>query len=62
MTHEQERWAEALAIHRMHGDGAARWIAERIAALVLAREWQGVARFRAIAARLNHLLRPGRVQ
>lgn len=62
VTHEQERWAEAVAIHRMHGDDSARWIAERIAALALARGWEGVARFQELGARLDHLLRPGGVQ
>jgi hypothetical protein len=33
MTPEQERWAEALAVLKMYGDGAERLIADRIAAL-----------------------------
>lgn len=31
-TEEQWRWAEALALEKLHGPGASRFIAERIAA------------------------------
>ena len=40
MTPEQERWAEALAVLRMHGTGAEAFIGERIATLA---RWQAVA-------------------
>jgi protein-disulfide isomerase-like protein with CxxC motif len=61
LTPEQERWAEALAIERLHGEGAPRWIAERIGTLALAGDDAGVERFREIAARLDQL-RAGREQ
>lgn len=57
MTPDQERWAEALAIERLHGDRAPVWIAERIGALALAGDAAGVERFREIAARLDQLRR-----
>ena len=50
------RWAEALAIERLHGDDAPRWVAERIGALVLAGDADGVARFQEIARRMERLL------
>ncbi|WP_298672581.1 hypothetical protein [uncultured Sphingomonas sp.] len=59
MTSEQERLAEALAIERIHGEGAALYVAERIGALVVAGEADGVERFREIAAVLDRLQRPG---
>ena len=30
MTEDQERWAEAIAIERLHGERAKAWVAERI--------------------------------
>ena len=60
MTPDQERWAEALAIERLHGDRAPVWIAERIGALALAGDAAGVERFREIAKRMEELRRHGR--
>lgn len=56
---ERLRWAEALAIQRIHGEDGPRWIAERIGALALAGDEAGVARFREIARRYGELL-PGK--
>jgi hypothetical protein len=56
MTPDQERWAEALAIQRMHGGDAPRWIAERIGFLASAGDEAGVLRFRDLATRLDQLL------
>lgn len=53
MTPDQERWAEAIAIERLHGERAPVWIAERIGTLALAGDSEGVARFKQIAARLE---------
>lgn len=61
LTPEQERWAEALAVQRQHGERAGPFIAERIGALALAGDADGVARWREIAARLDQL-RAGTVQ
>jgi hypothetical protein len=58
LTSDQERWAEALAIERQHGDQAPVFIAERIGALVLVGDAAGVERFRQIAARLDELRNP----
>lgn len=58
MTPDHERWAEALAIERQHGDQAPVFVAERIGALALAGDEAGVERFRQIAARLDQLRAP----
>lgn len=50
------RLAEALAIQKQHGDDAPRWIAERIGALALAGDAEGVERLKAIAVRLSDLM------
>jgi hypothetical protein len=55
---QRERWAEALAIEKIHGDDAPRWIAERIGALALVGDEDGIARFRTIAALLDQLRKP----
>lgn len=54
------RLAEALAIHKLHGDDAPRWIAERIGALALVGDIDGIARFQAIAARVDELMKAAR--
>lgn len=54
------RLAEALAIQKLHGDDAPRWIAERIGALALAGDADGVARFQAIAGRMDELMKAAR--
>ena len=60
MTPDEERWAEALAIERIHGDRALVWVAERIGALALASDDAGVQRFKEIAARLDQITRGAR--
>lgn len=62
MTPDRERWAEALAIERLHGDRAPVWIAERIGALALALAGDagGVERFREIALRLDKMRQVGK--
>lgn len=62
ITAEQERWAEALAVQRLHGDHARRHVAERIGALALAGDVAGIERWKAIARRLDQLLRVGACQ
>ncbi|MBP8235641.1 MAG: hypothetical protein KAY22_25435 [Rhizorhabdus sp.] len=60
MTPDEERWAEALAVERIHGAGAPRYVAERIGTLALAGDQAGVDRWKAIASKLDQLLRrPG---
>ncbi len=53
---DRMRWAEALAIERLHGDDAPRWIAERIGALALAGDADGIERFKGIARRMERML------
>ncbi|USI79086.1 hypothetical protein [Sphingopyxis sp. USTB-05] len=52
MTSERELWACALAIENQHGEQAAVWIADRIGALALEGNADGVARWKAIAEKL----------
>lgn len=54
------RLAEALAIQKLHGDDAPRWIAERLGALSLAADVEGVKRFKGIAARFDELIAAAR--
>ncbi|WP_300114275.1 hypothetical protein [Sphingobium sp.] len=56
MTPDQERYAEALAIERMHGAYAPQWIAERIGSLAMAGDEAGVLRLVEIARRLDELM------
>ncbi|SEM93677.1 hypothetical protein SAMN05192583_1584 [Sphingomonas gellani] len=62
MTPDQERWAEAIAMHRMHGDRAVPWLAERVGELALIGDEAGVGRFREIAWRLEQLTTQGSVE
>ena len=55
MTPEQERWAEALAVHRMYGEKAAAHVADRIGALAIVGNQDGIDRWKAIARRLDLL-------
>ena len=55
MDVDRERWAEALLVERQHGSRAPAFIAERVAALALAGDLQGVARWQAIAERYDQL-------
>lgn len=57
MTPEQERWAEAIAIQWLHGEFAPLHVAERIGALAITGDSAGIARWKAIAARLDQLLK-----
>lgn len=61
MTPGQERWAEALAIDRQYGERASIHVAERVAALALQNDEEGVNRWMQIAARLDQL-RDARLQ
>ncbi|MEG3086081.1 DUF6961 family protein [Sphingomonas sp. PB4P5] len=55
MDADRERWAEALMVERQHGTRAPAFIAERIAALALAGDMLGVARWQVIAERYDQL-------
>ncbi|MGY2733879.1 DUF6961 family protein [Sphingomonas sp. UYP23] len=56
MTEDQERWAEALAVHRVHGAYAPAHVAERIGALAIEGDQAGVDRWKEIAFRLDQLV------
>ncbi len=55
LTPEQERWAEALAVERAHGEGTPAFIADRVRALALQGDGDGVQRWRDIAAKFDEL-------
>lgn len=55
LTPDEERWAEALAIIRIHGDRAEAFISERVASLAAQGQADGVARLEAIATRITQL-------
>ena len=55
MTPDQERWAEALAVLRMHGDEARDFVIERLTELAIAGDRAGVARWREIEARVDQM-------
>ena len=52
---DRELWACALAVERRYGDRAPVHVAERIGALVLDGDHDGVEVWKAIAARLDQL-------
>lgn len=62
MTTDEERWAEALMVERLHGERAQIHIAERVGTLALVGDEAGVERWREIAKRLDRLVQPGAVQ
>ena len=55
MSPQEHLWACALAIERQHGPRAAVVVAERIGALALAGDGEGIAMWKAIAACLDAL-------
>lgn len=59
---DQDQWAEALMVNRIHGERAPLHIAEQIAAVTRAGDAAGVARLEEIGARLDQLARPEVVQ
>lgn len=55
MTPQQERWAEALAVMKQHGDDLAAFLTERCVTLAKAGDMAGVARWREIIHRCDQL-------
>ena len=55
MIADREIWAAALQVERHHGDDAPKFIAERIGALAVAGDFEGVETWKAIAGRLDAL-------
>jgi len=58
MPDDCELWACALQVERQHGEDAPRFVAERIGALAVAGDAEGIATWKAIARRLCNLQRP----
>jgi len=54
---DRELWACAIQVERQHGDDAPRFVAERIGALAVAGDQDGVTTWKAIAQRLDQLRR-----
>ncbi len=57
MLTQWEIWACAAEVQRQHGEAAPVFVAERIGALVLEGDVEGIATWKAIAARLHQLRR-----
>lgn len=55
MLTEWELWAVAATVIRQHGDGVESFVAERIGALALAGDQDGVAAWRQVAQRVARL-------
>lgn len=55
LTPERHIWACALAVQRQYGERSPLHVAERLGALALAGDAEGVAMWQAIAARLDAL-------
>ncbi|WP_010339394.1 DUF6961 family protein [Sphingobium yanoikuyae] len=62
MTPEKERWAEALAVERRHGDNAFDFVARRIQDLAIQGDEAGVERWITIAGLLGDLTPDGTLQ
>ena len=56
---DRELWACALQIERQHGKDGPRFVAERIGALAVSGDEQGIATWKMIAERLGKLMRTG---
>jgi len=54
---DRELLACALQVERQHGDDAPRFVAERIGALAVAGDQEGIATWKSIARRLDQLRR-----
>ena len=55
VTREQEIWALALSVERKHGENAARYIAERVAAFEQSGPPEAVALWRQVQRRYDQL-------
>lgn len=58
---DTELWSVASTILRRHGEDAPLFVAERIGALALLEDWDGVSAWKGIAARMD-MLRHGTPQ
>ena len=55
---ETELWACANLVIKTHGDGAPLFVAERLGALALAGDSDGIAAWKNIAAKIDALTKP----
>ena len=55
---DRELWACANEVLRQHGDHAPVFVAERVGALALAGDAAGVETWKAIASKMDQILRP----
>lgn len=60
MLNDRELWACANQVLENHGEGAPVFVAERIGALALAGDMEGIAAWKAIASRVDQLMKPPR--
>lgn len=58
MLSDRELWACANQVLESHGEKAPVFVAERIGALALAGDMDGIANWKAIARRLDQLINP----
>jgi hypothetical protein len=58
MLSDRELWACANRVLESHGEKAPIFVAERIGALALAGDSDGIATWKAIASRLDQLINP----
>lgn len=58
MLSDRELWACANQVLESHGEKAPVFVAERIGALALAGDSDGIATWKAIASRLDQLMKP----
>lgn len=59
MDESQHIWACAATVEKLHGADAPRFIAERIGALAIAGDADGMAMWKAIAVRLDAMRKAG---
>lgn len=58
MLNDRELWACANQVLESHGEKAPLFVAERIGALALAGDSEGIATWKAIASRLHQFINP----
>ncbi|WP_176593013.1 hypothetical protein [Sphingobium sp. EM0848] len=62
MTNDQIALGAAVMMLRRHGDQAPTKVAERIGELAVEGDWEGLAFWKAIASKMDQILRAGSVQ
>jgi hypothetical protein len=62
LSEDQLLWGAASMLLRRHGENAPKKVAERIGVLAMENDETGIALWKAVAQRLNDLMRSGTVQ